>query len=56
MTAIAVASSTAVISVIHVKIGIRIRRIPGARRFTIVMMKLIAEMIDEMPRICRPSV
>ena len=54
ITAMAVASSTAVISVIQVKIGMRISRIPGARMLMIVTMKLIAEMIDEMPRICRP--
>jgi hypothetical protein len=53
-TASAVTISTLVISTIHVKIGMRMRRIPGARRLTMVMMKFSDAMIEDRPMICRP--
>src|SRR4029079_3154483 len=40
---------------IHVNIGMRIRFIPGARMFTIVVAKLNAAASDETPRIWMPS-
>ncbi len=39
---------------IHVKIGMRIRVIPGARMLMIVVMKLNAAASELMPRICSP--
>ena len=41
---------------IHVKIGIRMKFMPGARIFTIVVMKLNAAANDDTPRICSPSI
>ena len=42
-------------SVIHVKGGRRNMRIPGARMFRIVTMKLKPAASDAIPRICSPS-
>ena len=40
---------------IQVKIGMRMKFIPGARRLTIVVMKLNPAASDDTPRIWRPS-
>jgi len=40
---------------IHVKIGMRMSVMPGARRLMIVVMKLNAAASDEIPRIWRPT-
>ncbi len=53
-TASAVTISTLVTSTIHVKIGMRMSRIPGARRLMMVMMKFSDAMMDDRPMICRP--
>ena len=53
-TAKAVTISTEVISVIQVKMGMRISRIPGARRLMMVMMKFSDAMIDDRPSTCSP--
>ena len=45
-----------VMSVIQVKIGIRISDMPGARMLMIVTRKLNAPASDATPRICRPSI
>ncbi len=44
-----------VTKLIHVKIGMRMNVMPGARRLMIVVMKLKPAASDERPRICRPS-
>ena len=53
-TAMAVTMSTEVTSVIQVKMGMRIRRIPGARRLMMVMMKFRLAMMDDSPSTCSP--
>jgi hypothetical protein len=42
-------------SVIHVKTGMRIRVMPGARMLRMVTMRFTAPTVDAMPRICRPN-
>ena len=42
-------------SVIHMKIGMRNRSMPGARMLRMVTMRLAAPAVDAMPRICRPN-
>ena len=44
-----------VTSDIQVKIGSRVKVIPGARMFRIVTMKLTPAMIEEVPRIPSPT-
>ncbi len=43
-----------VTNVIQVNTGIRMRRMPGARRLMIVTMKLMEATSDAAPTICRP--
>ena len=43
-------------SIIHVNTGIRMSVMPGARRLRMVTMKLIAEVVEPMPSITRPTV
>ena len=45
-----------VTKLIHTKSGMRISVMPGARMLMMVTMKLNPASIDEMPRICRPSI
>ena len=45
-----------VMNAIHVKIGMRMKYIPGARMLTIVVMKLKPAASDDTPRIWRPSI
>ena len=45
-----------VTKLIQMKTGMRIRVMPGARMLMIVTRKLKPASIDEMPRICRPSI
>ena len=40
----------------QVNSGIRVNRIPGARMLWMVQMKLIAPRIDEIDRMCRPTI
>ncbi len=54
MTGNAVTMMNCVTNVIHVNTGIRMRRMPGARRFTIVTMKLIPAAMEAIPSTCRP--
>jgi hypothetical protein len=42
-------------NVIHTKTGMRIRLMPGARMFTIVVRKFTAATVEEMPRMIKPS-
>ncbi len=51
-TGITAISRNAVISQLHTNSGILSRSTPGARRFRIVAMMLIAPMIEEMPIMC----
>jgi len=44
----------AVTSIIHVKTGIRMRVMPGARQLRIVTMKFSAEVTDPMPNMMIP--
>ena len=44
------------ISVVQVKIGMRIIFMPGARKLKIVTMKLNEAAMEATPRICRPSI
>ena len=55
MTGNAVMTRNCVMSVIHVNGGSRSMRMPGARMFKIVTMKLNPAASDAIPRICRPS-
>src|SRR5947209_8685039 len=55
MTGMANSSRNWAISVIHTKIGMRIRLMPGARMLTMVTIRLMAPVSDAMPRICRPN-
>jgi hypothetical protein len=41
--------------IIHVKTGMRMSVIPGARMLMIVTMKLIADVVDPMPSITSPT-
>jgi len=41
--------------IIQLKIGIRIRLMPGARMFSTVTIRLMAPVSDAMPVICTPS-
>ena len=45
----------AVTSVIHTNTGMRRNVIPGARMLSTVTMKLIADVVDPMPSITRPT-
>src|ERR671910_421818 len=40
---------------IHVNTGIRMNVMPGARMFRIVTMKLIADVVDAIPRMMSPT-
>ena len=54
MTGRASSSSTLVISAVQVNSGMRMAVMPGARRFTMVAMKLMEAIREARPRICRP--
>ncbi len=54
ITGNAVTTRTCVTKLIHVKIGIRIIVMPGARMLMIVAMKLKPAAREAMPRICNP--
>ncbi len=54
MTGIANTSRNCTTSAIHVKIGIFIRLMPGARMLMTVTIRLIAPVSEAMPVICRP--
>ena len=56
ITGNASSSSTWVMKLIQVNIGIRISFMPGARMLTMVTKKLTAAASDAMPRIWRPSI
>ncbi len=56
ITGKASSSRTIVMKLIQTNIGIRMSRMPGARRLTIVTKKLTAAASDETPRIWRPSI
>ena len=42
-------------SIIHVNTGIRMSVMPGARMFRMVTMKLIADVVEPMPRRTSPT-
>ena len=50
MIGIAKTVRNATTSIIHVNTGIRMSVMPGARMFRMVTMKLIADVVDPMPR------
>ena len=43
-------------SIIHTNTGMRMSVMPGARRLRIVTMKLIADVVEPMPSMMRPTV
>ena len=55
MTGMANSSRKLATRLIHVKIGIRSRRMPGARMLSMVTMRLAADAVEPMPRISRPK-
>ena len=55
MTGIANSNRNCTTRIIHVKIGIFIRLMPGARMLSTVTMRLMAPVSDAMPVICRPN-
>ena len=55
MTGKASASRNCTMNAIHVKIGMRMKCMPGARMLMMVVMKLNAAASDETPRICSPK-
>jgi hypothetical protein len=56
MTGKASRSSTCVMKLIQVNIGMRMSFMPGARMLRMVTKKFTAAASDAMPRICRPSI
>ncbi len=56
ITGIENSSRNCTTSAIHVKIGIRMRLMPGARMFNAVTIRLMAPTWEAMPVISRPSV
>ncbi len=55
MIGIANSVRNATTSIIHVNTGIRMNVMPGARRLRIVTMKLIADVVDAIPRMMMPT-
>ncbi len=55
MIGIANRVKNAVTSIIHVNTGMRMSVMPGARRLRIVTMKLIADVVDAIPSMMRPT-
>ena len=55
MTGMANTSKNCVTRIIHVKTGIFIRLMPGARMLRIVTMRLSAPVSEAIPVICSPS-
>ena len=55
MTGKAVMTRNMVTRVIHMKRGMRMRVMPGARMLTMVTMKFSAAAVEETPRTARPS-
>ena len=56
MIGIANSVRKATTSIIHTNTGMRMSVMPGARRFRTVTMKLIADVVDPMPSMTRPTV
>ena len=55
MTGMANSNRNWAMNVIHTKIGMRIRLMPGARMLMMVTIRLMAPVSDAMPRIWRPN-
>jgi hypothetical protein len=55
MTGMAKSSRNWATRLIHTKMGIRIRLMPGARMLMTVTIRLMAPVSEAMPRICRPK-
>ena len=55
MTGMAKSSRNCDTRLIHTKIGMRMRLMPGARMLIAVTIRLTAPVSDAMPRICRPK-
>jgi len=55
MTGIANSNKNCTTVIIHVKIGIFMSVMPGARMLSTVTMRLIAPVSEAIPAICKPS-